>query len=82
MRNTALVVVRYNSVKLTLIKVPARTLFHSCFGMSHLFQKSCDTNFSKKDANVTVMRNIYLAFHNKKPVSVNLLVVQNARELI
>ena len=71
MGNTALVVLRYSSVKLVQIKSPARTMFHSCFGMSYLFKKSCDTSFSKKDAIMTIVRNIYVAFYDKQRASVN-----------
>ena len=61
-----LVQLRYNSVKLAGVKVPARTMFDSCFGVGYLFQKSCNTRFSKKDAIMTIVRNIYVAFNDKQ----------------
>ena len=41
-------------------------MFDSCFGVGYLFQKSCNTRFSKKDAIMTIVRNIYVAFNDKQ----------------
>ena len=42
-------------------------MFHSYFGMSCLFQISSDTSFTKKKKNaiMTIVRNIYVAFNDK-----------------